>query len=188
MRYLSPCCLSYICNGIVADISARYYITAEDRSLHINSSSAPYDRLSTLSSTHPDGHKASITAVLLSPVNSQHVLTAAQDGRVLIWDYTTGKLVHILQAVQTGKVNQMCIGKVGGKWQIFVTVTPAKTKGNKGELVHTIAHHSACLQSHCGNLDLDLGRIQADEFRPFSFRAPTTIPHFQPLRHPYSNH
>ncbi|KAI9638599.1 WD40-repeat-containing domain protein [Dioszegia hungarica] len=102
----------------------RFYVTAENTSIHVHSASPPYARKSTLAASVKP-HKAPITALLLSPLSPAHVVSASEDGSVKIWDLESGDVVQTIHVIE-GKVLQMCIGQVAGRWEVFVTVCLAR--------------------------------------------------------------
>ena len=51
--------------------------------------------------------------MLLSPVNPSHLVTAGEDGKVMVWDYVKGDLVYSLEVNDDGVVGHMCMAKVG---------------------------------------------------------------------------
>lgn len=64
--------------------------------------------------------------MLLSPVNPSHLVTAGEDGKVMVWDYVKGDLVYSLEVNDDGVVGHMCMAKVGDDWVIFGTTSVLK--------------------------------------------------------------
>ncbi|KAK8869934.1 hypothetical protein IAR55_000502 [Kwoniella newhampshirensis] len=117
----------------------RFYFTVAHTTIHVNSSAAPsFHRLSTLSSTVPNGHHKPITALHLSPINPFQILTSSEDGTVKIWDWVEGRLVRTIDFKdQEAKVNNICFGEVLGKWCLFAAITSLKSASSH-KLVHRI--------------------------------------------------
>lgn len=111
-----------------------------DTSIFVHSATAPaFTRSSTLSSTHPEGHKGQINAIALSPLNPFHLVSASSDGSIKIWNWVEGKLLSTFDAqASTGvaglQISHLCHGQVGGKWWIFfASSTPKKDKQRHGK-------------------------------------------------------
>lgn len=111
--------------------------------MFVHSSTAPgFQRLSTLSSTDPNGHRKPITALLLHPTNPLQLITSSDDGTIKIWDWVEGRHVRTIQVLDDGGVKQICVGQVGSKWWIFATVTNPKpgkkTKEDGSHIQHRV--------------------------------------------------
>ena len=65
-------------------------------------------------------------------------MTSGQDGKVMVWDYVKGDLVHSVDVNPDGAVGHMCIAKVGHEWIIFGTTSVLK-KG-KGRTLAGMFH------------------------------------------------
>nr|XP_018263992.1 uncharacterized protein I303_03870 [Kwoniella dejecticola CBS 10117]OBR86150.1 hypothetical protein I303_03870 [Kwoniella dejecticola CBS 10117] len=106
----------------------RFYLTVTHTSIHIHSSTAPsFTRLSTLSSTHRDGHTKPITSLHLSPTSSFQIISSSEDGTIKIWDWVTGRSVRTIKFTDNNaKVHHVAFGEVAGKWCIFAAVTSSK--------------------------------------------------------------
>ncbi|WVW83264.1 hypothetical protein I302_105283 [Kwoniella bestiolae CBS 10118] len=106
----------------------RFYFTVTHTSIHIHSSTAPsFARLSTLSSTHIQGHTKPITSLHLSPINSFHIISSAEDGTIKIWDWVAGRLVRTIKVSEPqAQIQHIAFGEVAGKWWIFAAVTHSK--------------------------------------------------------------
>jgi WD40 repeat protein len=73
------------------------------------------------------GHAKLITAMLISPVSpNHHLVTAGEDGRIMVWDYVKGDLVYSIEANHEGKVGHLSIAKIGEEWTIFGTTSVLK--------------------------------------------------------------
>jgi NET1-associated nuclear protein 1 (U3 small nucleolar RNA-associated protein 17) len=89
--------------------------------VHVHSATPPgYDLLSTIG-RGPNGHTRNITALQRHPTNPMQILTASNDGTVKVWDWVEGRLVRTLVLTTTGKCLHMAVGRVAGKWHVFVT-------------------------------------------------------------------
>ncbi|WWD15791.1 hypothetical protein CI109_100215 [Kwoniella shandongensis] len=117
----------------------RFYFTVAHNSIHIHSSTAPsFHRLSTLSSTHPDGHQKPITSLHLSPLNPFQILTSSEDGTVKLWDWVEGRLVRTIEFKDNdAQVRHICFGEVLGKWCLFAAITSAKS-GSSHKVQHRL--------------------------------------------------
>lgn len=47
------------------------------------------------------------------------IVTASDDGTVKVWDWVEGRLVRTLPIAPGGRVYQIAIGQVAGKWVVF---------------------------------------------------------------------
>ncbi|WWC85348.1 uncharacterized protein L201_000211 [Kwoniella dendrophila CBS 6074] len=117
----------------------RFYFTVTHTSIHIHSSTAPsFARLSTLSSTHPQGHTKPITSLHLSPINSFQVISSSEDGTIKIWDWVAGRLVRTIKFSEPhAQVHHTTFGEVAARWWIFATVTNSKD-GSGHKLSHRV--------------------------------------------------
>ncbi|ORX39739.1 WD40-repeat-containing domain protein [Kockovaella imperatae] len=105
----------------------KFYFTVSHTSIHIHSSTGPtFKRLSTLCSTHREGHRNRITGIQLHPTNPFQLITCALDGNVKIWDWMEGRLIHTIEVALGGHLNHLCTGQVDGKWFIFATAAIRK--------------------------------------------------------------
>lgn len=101
---------------------SRFYFTVSGSSIHVHSATPPaYERLSTFG-TGENGHSRSITAIVLHPTNPMQLITSAEDGTVKVWDWVDGRLVRTLTFAENGKVWQIALGLVSGKWFVFANV------------------------------------------------------------------
>ncbi|CAK9780920.1 WD40 repeat-like protein [Cutaneotrichosporon oleaginosum] len=110
----------------------RFYFTAAGTSVFVHSSTGPnFERLSTLSSTDPNGHRKTINALLVHPTNALQIITASDDGTVKVWDWVEGRLVRTIVAAQNGHVKQICLGEHNGVWWIYANISTVKSKSGK---------------------------------------------------------
>ncbi|KAL1411238.1 NET1-associated nuclear protein 1 [Vanrija albida] len=105
----------------------RFYFSASSTGVEVHSSEAPnFARLSTLSSTDPNGHRKPITALILHPTNHLQLITASLDGTIKIWDWVEGRHIRTIRLVEDSEIHQISVGQVAEKWWMFATVTNAK--------------------------------------------------------------
>ncbi|KAL7422218.1 NET1-associated nuclear protein 1 [Cryptotrichosporon argae] len=105
----------------------RFYFTVANTSVFVHSSTAPtFTRLSTLSSSHPQGHRKPITGLVLHPTNPLQLLTSSEDGTLKVWDWVEGRLIRTTVFADDGAVTRICPVDVGGKWWVFGSVTNPK--------------------------------------------------------------
>ncbi|BEJ16091.1 hypothetical protein CspHIS471_0506960 [Cutaneotrichosporon sp. HIS471] len=110
----------------------RFYFTAAGTSVFVHSSTGPdFERLSTLSSTDPNGHRKTINALLVHPTNALQIITASDDGTVKVWDWVEGRLVRTIVAAEKGHVKQICLGDLNGVWWIYANLSTVKSKSGK---------------------------------------------------------
>ncbi|OCF39890.1 NET1-associated nuclear protein 1 (U3 small nucleolar RNA-associated protein 17) [Kwoniella heveanensis CBS 569] len=117
----------------------RFYFTVTHTSIHVHSSTAPsFSRLSTLSSTHPNGHTKPITSLNLSPLNPFQIISSSDDGSIKVWDWVAGRLVRTVEFKDLGaKVEHLAFGEVLGKWWMFAAVTHQKD-GSGSKFSHRV--------------------------------------------------
>lgn len=114
--------------GLRLLLTGSFYFSVSGNSVHVHSSNPPaYSRLSTLSSTHPEGHTRAITALLLSPTNPFHLITTSEDGSVKLWDWVEGRLVRTLYQSKHLQILHACIGRVSGSHWLFATMSMEKS-------------------------------------------------------------
>ncbi|WVO12741.1 hypothetical protein L204_100349 [Cryptococcus depauperatus] len=117
----------------------RFYFTVIHNAVHIHSSSTNFPHLSTLSSTHPNGHTKPITSLHLSPINPFQILTSSLDGTIKFWDWVAGRLVRTIEFRELeARVEHIAFGQVVGKWWLFAAVTHPKSGLNGQKLAYRI--------------------------------------------------